>query len=119
VAREGERPVAAIVVLRHGSSAAYWRGAMDEPRAGPTRANYLLHRLAIEEACLDGARYYHMGETGTSETLAQFKTRFGAEPYSYYEYRIERLPLTRLASVGRRLAMGAIELASGRGRFRG
>lgn len=60
---------------------------------GPTRANYLLQRLAIEDACAAGCRHYHMGETGESKPLAQFKTRFGAQPYSYAEYHLERVPL--------------------------
>jgi lipid II:glycine glycyltransferase (peptidoglycan interpeptide bridge formation enzyme) len=74
---------------------------MDKELAGPTRANYLLHRLAIEEACAAGCRYYDMGETGVSASLAQFKTRFGARPYAYAEYHLERLPITR-ASYGAR-----------------
>jgi Acetyltransferase (GNAT) domain len=88
------RPAAGVIVLHQGRSASYWRGAMDSDLAGPTRANYLLHSLAIEEACLAGRRYYHMGETGSSKSLAQFKSRFGARSHSYSEYRIERLPLT-------------------------
>jgi predicted HD phosphohydrolase len=62
--------------------------------AGPTRANYLLHRLAIEHACEVGCRYYHMGDSGASQRLAQFKTRFGAQPHTFAEYHVEALPLT-------------------------
>jgi Acetyltransferase (GNAT) domain len=90
------RPAAAIMVL-HGRNASYVRGMMDKELAGPTRANYLLHRLAIEEACAAGCRYYDMGETGVSASLAQFKTRFGARPYAYAEYHLERLPITRVS----------------------
>jgi hypothetical protein len=93
-------PAASIVTLFFGNNANCWRGAMDESLAGPTRANYLLHRLAIEDACTSGCQQYHMGETGTSASLAQFKSRFGARPHDYDEYRFERLPLT---SVGSRL----------------
>jgi hypothetical protein len=67
---------------------------MDLSFAGPTRANYLLHRLAIEDACASDCHYYHMGETGQSASLAQFKSRFGALAVAYEEYRFERLPLT-------------------------
>jgi hypothetical protein len=67
---------------------------MDAALAGPTRANYLLHRLAIEDACRAGAERYHMGETGSSVSLAQFKSRFGARRIDYTELRVERLPLT-------------------------
>ncbi len=114
-ARTTEGPVAAIVVLRQGSAASYWRGAMDEAAAGRTRANDLLHRLAIEEACQAGCRTYHMGETGTSASLAQFKTRFGARPVAYAEYRLERLPLTLVASQARRLAEVGVRLLGPRG----
>lgn len=93
VAFKDGRPAATILVLQ-GRNAHYTRGAMDKELAGPTRANYLLHRLAIEEACAAGCRHYHMGETGCSESLAQFKTRFGARPHRYATYHLERLPLT-------------------------
>jgi hypothetical protein len=93
VAWVGDRPAASVLVVR-GPSANYTRGAMDKELAGPTRANYLLQRLAIEDACAAGCRYYHMGETGGSKPLAQFKTRFGARPYPYAEYHLETLPFT-------------------------
>jgi hypothetical protein len=102
VASRDGRPAAAILVLQ-GGNASYIRGMMDKDLAGPTRANYLLHRLAIEEACEAGCRYYDMGETGASHSLAQFKTRFGARPYPYAEYHIERLPITAVESRARRL----------------
>ncbi|MBW7882650.1 MAG: GNAT family N-acetyltransferase [Caldilineaceae bacterium] len=88
------QPVAGIIVLR-GANAHYTRGAMDKDLAGPTYANDLLHRLAIEDACRDGCHYYHMGESGLSASLARFKARFGAEGMAYAEYRLERLPITR------------------------
>src|SRR5213078_889844 len=44
------RPAAAILVLQT-ANAHYTRGAIDAEVAGPTRAAYLLHRLAIEDAC--------------------------------------------------------------------
>jgi len=90
-----DRPAAAIIVLTSGTSAHYTRGAMDEELAGPSRANALLHTRAIEAACQRGCRYYHMGETGSSPGLAQFKTRFGARGYDYAEYWIEQLPIHR------------------------
>jgi hypothetical protein len=67
---------------------------MNKELAGPTRANYLLHRLAIEEACDADCFYYDMGESGASDSLARFKTRFGARPQPYAEYHLERLPIT-------------------------
>jgi hypothetical protein len=87
------QPAAAILVLQ-GANAHYTRGAMNKELAGPTFANYLLHQLAIENACRAGCRYYHMGESGSSASLAHFKSRFGARAYPYAEYRLERLPIT-------------------------
>lgn len=100
VAWHGERPAAAIVVLQ-GANAHYTRGVMDKEVAGPTHANYLLHKLAIEEACRLGSRRYHMGESGASAPLAQFKGRFGARAYSYAEYHFERLPIMRADAFAR------------------
>lgn len=93
VAYVEDRPAAAILVLQ-GANAHYTRGAMDVELAGPARANYLLHRLAIEDACRAGCATYQMGETGTSRSLAQFKESLGARPYDYAEYVAERLPIT-------------------------
>jgi lipid II:glycine glycyltransferase (peptidoglycan interpeptide bridge formation enzyme) len=86
-------PAAALLVLQD-ANAHYTRGAMDLDLAGPTRANQLLHRLAIEDACETGCRSYHMGESGSSSGLARFKEGFGARPHRYAEYHVERLPLT-------------------------
>lgn len=61
---------------------------------GPARANQLLHRHAIEAACQAGSRRYHMGESGTSSSLAQFKSHFGALPAAYAETYVEKVPLT-------------------------
>ena len=89
------RPAAAIVVLRGGAIAHYTRGAMDTGVTVPVKVNSLLHKTAIEAACRDGCRRYHMGDSGFSAGLAQFKTRFGARQYDFAEYWIERLPLYR------------------------
>jgi hypothetical protein len=106
VAWHGDTPAAALICLVHGESASYWRGCMDKQIAGPTRANYLLHKLAIEDACASGCRYYHMGETGASSLLAQFKAALGAQPHRYAEYRFGRFAITRGIARG---AAGASE----------
>ncbi|HEU5348992.1 MAG TPA: GNAT family N-acetyltransferase, partial [Ktedonobacterales bacterium] len=98
------KPAASIIVLHHASNASYWRGAMDKDIADPSRANFLLHRRSIEDACARGCRYYHMGESGDSGSLAYFKEGFGAEPYRYEEYHVERLPITRLVKRARNVA---------------
>jgi hypothetical protein len=94
VAWRGGHPAASIVVLSHGDHASYWRGAMDPEVEAGTRANQLLHRLAIEHACSFGQRFYHMGESRPDSSLARFKRGFGAQEHYYTAYRFERLPLT-------------------------
>lgn len=96
VARWDGQPAAALVVLRHGEHTKYWRSAMNKELANPTRANQLLHRYAIDDACSAGARLYHMGDSRPDSGLARFKAAFGATPYSSPSYRTERLPLTEL-----------------------
>ncbi len=106
VAWANGEPAAAIVVLQ-GNNAHYTRGAMHKALAGPTNANDLLQRFAIEDACNAGCRAYHMGESGASTALAQFKSRFGAVEVPYADYRLEKLPIThwdqQLRSVVKRL----------------
>ena len=87
---------AAGIIVLQGANAYYTRGAMDKSLAGPSRANDLLHRMAIEDACQAGSRYYHMGESGLSKSLSSFKENFGAKAYDYPEIYHERLPLTQL-----------------------
>jgi Acetyltransferase (GNAT) domain len=106
--REGE-PAAALILLKYGSHAFCWRAAMDEQLAGPTRANYLLQRVAIEDACRAGCLYYHMGES--SPSLAQFKRAFGAVPMHYVEYRLESVPLTHMQARAQAFAAAAASRA--------
>jgi hypothetical protein len=89
------QPVAAILLLQ-GTNVNDARSVMDKELAAPVCANDLLLKLAIEEACRAGCRYYHLGESGTSAGLHHYKSRFGAIPYTYAEYHIERWPITRL-----------------------
>jgi hypothetical protein len=96
VARSQGEPVAAIIVLRSGGHAKYWRGAMDKELASPLRANELLHRLAIEEACRDGYRCYDMGFARPGSHLAEFKKKLGATLHTAHTLRAERLPLHTL-----------------------
>lgn len=102
LARVDGRPAAAVLVLLQGGTATYWRGAMDKDLAGPTRANDLLHRLAIEDACASGRLTYAMGDSGTSASLAKFKESFGAVGRDYQGYRLERVPLTAWDAAARK-----------------
>jgi hypothetical protein len=96
------QPAAAILVMQ-GANASITREAADEELAGRTRADYLLQQLAIEDACNAGCRYYNMGESGSSASLARFKTRLGARPRLYAEFHIERAPDRRARGLVRRL----------------
>ena len=103
---EGE-PVASSITLQAGNVNDS-RGAMDKELVGNTGANYLLQKTAIEEACNAGCRYYHLGESGENPKLALFKTRFGAEPFSYCEYKIERIPIAKIDQKARTLVKNVI-----------
>lgn len=101
VARSAGVPVAAIIVLRSGAYTKYWRGAMDKDLATPVRANEFLHRLAIEEACQDGFRFYDMGRSRPGSPLAGFKEKLGATPRSFHTLHAERLPVRPVARFSR------------------
>jgi hypothetical protein len=94
LAWEGGEAIAGSIVLL-GNTAHGTRGAMDRDRAGPTRATFLLEWLAIQDAIAAGCASYHLGETGTSASLAKFKEGFGGRSWAYADLRIERLPLTK------------------------
>ena len=99
LARVDGRPAASIVVLQD-RNAHYTNGAMDIDLAGPIRASFLLQKLAIEQACAAGCRFYHFGETGQNAGLARFKSQFGAEAYRLPDYHFERVPITAVTSRG-------------------
>jgi hypothetical protein len=93
IARWDGKPVAGVVTLIHGAHAFYWRGYSDKELAARFRANDLLQRLAIEDACRAGCRYYSMGESGGVASLIEFKSRFGARPQQFPQYDFARVPL--------------------------
>jgi len=94
LARRDGKAAAASVTLQ-ASNVNDSRGAMDHELVGQSGANYLLQKVAIEEACKAGCRYYHLGESGRAPGLALFKERFGAVGHEYNEYHVERLPITK------------------------
>lgn len=94
LARVDGEPAAAITVLRHGTHAKYWRGAMDRRLAARAHVNHLLQRLAIEDACTAGCLVYDMGDARPGSSLADFKESLGARPVASPAYYRERLPLT-------------------------
>ena len=101
LARHEGRVVAANVVLM-GTNAHATRAAMNKELAAPLSANALLEWKAIEAACERGCRYYHMGESGSSEALARHKRSYGAQAFDYSEFRIERLPISAADAFARR-----------------
>ena len=107
VAYLDDRPVASNITLL-GAAAHDTRAAIDRPVAGPVRAAELLQWRAIQLACEHGCRTHHLGETGASVSLAQFKERFGAVGVDYAEYRLERIPYTRCDRALRAAAKSAL-----------
>jgi hypothetical protein len=108
VAWRSGAPAAAIIVLSHGEHSTYWRGAMDRELVAGTGANELLHSMAIEHACDAGRRWYHLGDSAPSSSLAEFKRRLGAQEEHYTGYRLESAPLTAIEDLMRRGAKRAL-----------
>ena len=107
VLRDGE-PVAVNVVLQDRAHAIGWMCAMDTTGlARETLATYLLHSLAIQDACEHGIRWFHMGESEAGSGPEHFKRYFGAVPVPYAALRFERLPLSRAEQTAR-AAFGAV-----------
>lgn len=99
VASRGGDPIAGIITLVHGRDAICWRGYARKELAGPVAATNLLERLAIEDACESGASFYNLGQSGGVVELERFKQSLGARPRVSLEYRIEKLPMTRLENM--------------------
>jgi len=99
--------VASIIVL-FDVNVHYTRGAMDKELAGPLRANDLLMWRAIQAACEIDAASFHLGESGASSSLADYKERFGARAFDYPELRLERVPITRADHAARAVVKRAI-----------
>jgi Acetyltransferase (GNAT) domain len=96
-----DTPVAAALTLFAGN-ANDARGALDRDAIGTSNANDLIQAQSIEYACQNGCRFFHMGESGSSEQLARFKERFGAEPYSYNEIQIDPFHAIRMENALKR-----------------
>jgi hypothetical protein len=108
VAWRGGQPIASVVVLTHGCHSTMWRSAIDKEAGRGTGATELLHQLAIEEACEKGHRFYHLGDSAPSSSLARNKRGFGARDATYFGYRFERLPMTAVDRFVRRQAKRVI-----------
>jgi len=90
-----DRPAFGSITLL-GQTAHDTRAAMDRDLVDGTYAGDLVQWRTVQLACELGCAAYHLGESGQSASLAQFKEKFGARPVDYGELRIERLPWTRV-----------------------
>jgi hypothetical protein len=94
-------------IMLLGQTAHVTRSAMDIDRVGATKAGSLVQWSMLQLACETGCRTYHLGESGRSRPLAQFKESFGAIGIDYAEHRFERLPFTvadqRLRAVAKKI----------------
>jgi lipid II:glycine glycyltransferase (peptidoglycan interpeptide bridge formation enzyme) len=92
--RDRGTPVAAAIGLFQGAHFTFWRSASHSPTRESKYANVLVIKVMIDLACASGTKTFDFGESGGVASLMQFKERFGAEPTTYDEYRLERLPIT-------------------------
>jgi lipid II:glycine glycyltransferase (peptidoglycan interpeptide bridge formation enzyme) len=106
--RDRGTPVASSIGLLRGGHFTFWRSASHCPTRESKYANVLSIMVMIEYACASGAVSFDFGESGGVASLIEFKERFGAEPVTYDEYRLERLPIRSL-ELGRAKVMGAAE----------
>lgn len=90
----GDVPVAGAITL-FGQTAHDTRSAMDRDQIGSTGAGDLVQWTTIKMACDLACTAYHLGESGRSTALSQFKEKFGARPHDYAELRLDRLPWSR------------------------
>lgn len=96
----GDVPLAGAITL-FGQTAHDTRSAMDRVQMGSTGAGDLVQWTTIKMACDLACTAYHLGESGRSTTLSQFKEKFGARPHDYAELRLDRLPWSRSDAVAR------------------
>lgn len=101
LARRQGRAVAGIITLRQGEHAKYWRGAMDKGPAAATGAPTLLQALAIEAACAQGCRYYHMGDSRPDTPVTRFKHRMGGRLHPTEGWWIDPRPALATPGPGR------------------
>lgn len=103
VAYVDDRPAVSAITLL-GRTAHDTRAAMDREVTGRSRAGELVQWESLRLACEHGCTRHHLGESGRSVPLSEFKEGFGAVAVPYAEYRVERLPFTRVDAALRRSA---------------
>ena len=114
IARSGGVPVAAMIIVNGGSRTLAWKAAMDKSAGGRLRASHLLQRLAIEEACASGSRFYDMGLAEPGSSLASFKESLGAALHFTHYLQAQRIPVQQAVDLPWNLARRAVTLRSNR-----
>ena len=89
------RPVAGLVTLVHGGHGISFRSYSLREQSSQ-HASHLLKRLAIEDACDAGCRWFSLGTSSGVPGLEAFKESLGATPRWALDCRVERLPVDRL-----------------------
>lgn len=79
------QPAAGLVCLYGKGEVFAWSAALDE-RLAATRANYLLHWAAIEDAVNRGFATFNLGSNEGLEGVRWFKEGLGARPIEYPAY---------------------------------
>ena len=95
VARQGDRPVAAILTIRHGNVMVYKYGASDAT-SHPLGGMHLLLWNTIQEACSTGCTSLDLGRSDTDNNgLATFKDRWNARRTSIAYVRYSKAGASR------------------------
>lgn len=102
VARQGDRPVFAVMAFYHKDTVTPWvSGSSDDARA--LCAGNLAHKVLIEDACSRGYALYNFGSSGGIAGLEAFKVAFGGVPVDYSSWLRQAGWFRGLRLVSRRL----------------
>lgn len=107
VAYADDRP-AAVNIAAMGPTTHVLRAAMDQEAVASSGIMQYLDWLTIERALALGSHTVNLGESGTSSSLGAYKESLGAVGHDYAEVRIERLPITSMDTILRRVVKRAI-----------
>jgi Acetyltransferase (GNAT) domain len=77
------------VMFYWNTHAVYWHAASDRAMSHLSPAKLLL-AVAIEDACAAGYRYFDFNPSGGHATVAEFKSRFGADQWPVDRFQFER-----------------------------
>jgi CelD/BcsL family acetyltransferase involved in cellulose biosynthesis len=102
VARQGERPVFAVMAFYHKDTVTPWVSG-STPDARAVCAGNLIHKVLIEDACSRGFSTYNFGGSGGIPGLEAFKVAFGGVPVDYTSYFRESPWFGRLRLLSHRL----------------